>query len=128
VATSLVQPVFRGGAIKAGLKLKQSEALEALQMYHQTVVSALSDVENALVIRQASKQQAQDLARAEHVLQHKWQLEQSKIAVGYVHPSETIGTEVEVLNAEIALTQIRAKQLIDEISLLKALGTGRYLL
>jgi multidrug efflux system outer membrane protein len=128
VATSLVQPVFRGGSIKAGLKLKQSEALEALQIYHQTVVSALSDVENALVIRQASKQQAQDLATAVHVLQHKWQLEQTKIAVGYVHPSETLGTQVEALNAEIALTQIRAKQLIDEISLLKALGTGRYLL
>ena len=128
VATSLVQPVFRGGAIKAGLKLKQSEALEALQLYHQTVVLALGDVENALVLRQSSKQQAHDLATAVHVLQHKWQLEQNKIAVGYVHPSETLGTQVEALNAEVALTQIRAKQLIDEISLLKALGAGRYLL
>ena len=128
MATSLVQPVFRGGAIKAGLKLKQSEALEALQLYHQTVVLALGDVENALVLRQSSKQQAHDLATAVHVLQHKWQLEQNKIAVGYVHPSETLGTQVEALNAEVALTQIRAKQLIDEISLLKALGAGRYLL
>jgi NodT family efflux transporter outer membrane factor (OMF) lipoprotein len=128
LAASAVQPIFQGGSIKAGWQLKQSERQEALRQYHALVIGAFLDVENALVyLNESTEAEAQHAITLTH-LREEVALEREKVTVGFQEESDILSSEINTLNAEIEAVQRRRQHLIDEVSLLKALGCGRYLL
>src|ERR1700676_2249514 len=66
-AGSLTQPVFAGGALRAGKRLAEAQEQEMLLTYQQTIMNALEQVSNSLIAyqkRRESREQQQLLTTA----------------------------------------------------------------
>jgi|GEM_PF-5323217 len=124
----LVQPLFTGGQIKSEIAFQQSETGIILQQYHASIVSAFNDVETALISINTGRDEIKDIQAAYDQLQLKKSKEQVKVQTGVLHPMDIVPLLLDMNTLERAIAQNRTQQLINEVSLLKALGKGRNLL
>jgi NodT family efflux transporter outer membrane factor (OMF) lipoprotein len=121
---SLEIPIFSGGARQANVRLQDTKAQEAAIAYAGTVLSALHEVENALVAygteqsRRASLQQS--LAQNRTALNLAQQRYQSGIA-GFL---DVLYAERTQQQTELSLTDSTATVSTDLVALYKALGGG----
>ena len=117
-------PIFQGGRVKANINLNKSEARIAYLNYKQTVLSAVQDVEDALIavrseqIRHAKLQVAvADLTRAEALAR---QLNES----GTTEFKDVLDAQADLYSAELELAGSALQLNIDYIALCQALGGG----
>jgi NodT family efflux transporter outer membrane factor (OMF) lipoprotein len=121
---SLEIPIFSGGARQANVRLQDTKAQEAAIAYAGTVLSALHDVENALVAygteqtRRASLEAT--LAQNRTALTLAQQRYQSGIA-GFL---DVLYAERTLQQTELSLTDSTATVSTDLVALYKALGGG----
>jgi NodT family efflux transporter outer membrane factor (OMF) lipoprotein len=117
-------PIFEGGRLVANVKLARAQQASAALNYRQTVLTALQDVENALVSYRTGQQQLQALNASAQALERAYQLATESYAKGFV-------TFITVLDAQRQLSQTRqqaiqaeAQTAVDLVALYKALGGG----
>lgn len=121
---SLEIPIFSAGARQANVRLQDAKAQEAAIAYAGTVLSALHEVENALVAygneqsRRASLQQT--LAQNRTALNLAEQRYQSGVA-GFL---DVLYAERTLQQTELLLTDSTATVSTDLVALYKALGGG----
>ena len=121
---SLDIPIFSGGARQANVRLQDTKAQEAAIAYAGTVLSALHEVENALVAygneqsRRASLEQT--LAQNRTALTLAEQRYQSGIASFL----EVLDAERALQQTQLSLTDSTATVSTDLVALYKALGGG----
>jgi multidrug efflux system outer membrane protein len=121
---SLTLPLFEGGRLHAGLSFATASYLELVAGYRQTVLTAYSEVEDSL--------SAQDLlssqygAEREALLAARKQLElaNNRYRDGLVTYLEVAAAESTELDIEFNTVQIRGRQLVAAVNLVKALGGG----
>lgn len=124
VGTSFTQPIFQGGRLFGQLDLQKARYEELLANYRKTVVSAFSDVENALIaVKQtaageAAQQQAVKTAR------NAYKLTRQQLEGGIIDIITVLNTQTTLFSAEDALVQSRILHLQAAVSLYKALGGG----
>lgn len=118
------QTIFDGYKLYGQLKYAKAAYHETVSQYRQTALTAFKEVEDALVTqrRLAEENTSQSLATlaAKRALIQANHRMQGEIAT-YL---DVVNTEVETLRDEIALTSIQARQQINEVQLIKALGGG----
>ena len=121
---SLEIPIFSGGARRANLRLQDAKAQEAAIAYAGAVLSALHEVENALVAygNEQSRRASLDATLAQN---------RAALALARQRYQSGIASFLEVLDAERALQQTRlsltdstATVSTDLVVLYKALGGG----
>jgi outer membrane protein, multidrug efflux system len=122
IAASAIQPLFAGGAIRAGYDLKTSEKAATLQYYHQTLVQAFTDVEDALVSLQRGAKQEGDFARARTTLEDKLVKETAKVRAGLLHPADAVPLKVSIVNLEVQQVRHRTERLVQELTVLASMG------
>jgi outer membrane protein, multidrug efflux system len=122
LALSAVQPLFAGGAIRAGYDLKTSEQGTAMQYYHQTLVKAFTDVENALTSLQRGAIQEADFAKARATLDDKLTKENAKVRAGLLHPADAVPLKVSIANLEVQQIHHRTERLVQELTVLGSMG------
>jgi NodT family efflux transporter outer membrane factor (OMF) lipoprotein len=121
---SLDIPIFSGGARQANVRLQDTKAQEAAIAYAGTVLSALHEVENALVAygnelsRRASLEAT--LAQNRTALSLAQQRYQSGVA-GFL---DVLYAERTQQQTELSLTDSTATVSTDLVALYKALGGG----
>jgi NodT family efflux transporter outer membrane factor (OMF) lipoprotein len=121
---SLEIPIFSAGARQANVRLQDTKAQEAAIAYAGTVLSALHEVENALVAygneqhRRASLQQT--LAQNRTALNLAQQRYQSGIA-SFI---DVLDAERTLQQTELSLTDSTATVSTDLVAIYKALGGG----
>ncbi|MBK8161208.1 MAG: efflux transporter outer membrane subunit [Rhodospirillaceae bacterium] len=124
VAGSIMQPIFDGGKLAADADLTEAQRKELILSYRSVIITAFSEVENALG--------AVDALDEQYRLQQV-QVEQADIAFRIVSARYKGGTDDLItlldaqrtlFDAQDALSQIKLQQLQAIVTLYKALGGG----
>jgi outer membrane protein, multidrug efflux system len=121
---SLTQPIFEGGSLEGQLQFSKARYDELVQNYRKAVVSAFSNVEDALasVQRTAEQQAAQEVTVAE--ARRSYEIAQARYRVGLTDLLTVLNTENALFPAEDTLVQVRLAHLQALVSLFNALGGG----
>jgi multidrug efflux system outer membrane protein len=124
VSAGLMQPIFHGGALRGQVVFSHARYRELLSAYHKTVISAFSNVENALVAaRQTNEQQARQ-QEAVNRARRAFQFAQTQMSAGTVNILTVLNTENALFSAQDELVQIRYLHLQSMVDLYTALGGG----
>jgi multidrug efflux system outer membrane protein len=120
----LTQPIFDGGKILGNFEFNQAKQDELLQTYRKTVVSAFTDVDNALF---SIKQTTEKLRLQREVVaasRRAFQLSEQQLRAGTADIVTVLNTQVTLFQAEDVLWQAQLAQLLAFVSMYQALGGG----
>ena len=123
---SLTQPIFARGQLVAGLKVAKAQQEQAYNTWQNAVLSAGSEVSNALVLYNSSAEKS-DL-EAKQVESLKKNVEYNKMLFndGSATYLEVITAQQSLLNAELSKVQDDFYKMQAVVNLYYALGGGRY--
>ena len=124
VSAGLLQPIFHGGALRGQVAFSKAHYRELLSTYHKTVISAFSNVENALVAAQQTKEQRERQQKAVDVARRAFQFAQTQMSAGTVNILTVLNTENALFSAQDELVQIQFLHLQSLVDLFTALGGG----
>jgi outer membrane protein TolC len=123
-AASLTQPIFEAGKLTGNLDLQEGRHDELLQTYRKAVISAFSDVENALdAIRQTAlreRLQREVVASSRRA----FDISEQRFQQGTIDLITMLQTQQTLYQAEDTLVQARLAHLQAIVSLYQALGGG----
>lgn len=121
---TLTQPLFEGGALAGQYSYSKARYAELLSDYHKTVVSAFSNVEDALVTLQQTALQRDRQEEAVAKARRAYEITQLQLHAGVINILTVLNTETALFTAEDALVQVKYAHLAALISLFNALGGG----
>lgn len=124
IAGSLMQTVFDAGRISSQIEVRDALQEQALAAYRTAVLTALEDVENALVSMVKTRERTAALARGVGSARNAAELARQLYAAGLSDFQTVLDTERTVLTIEESLTTAEANDTIAVIQLYKALGGG----
>jgi len=107
VSAGLTQPIFHGGALRGQVALSNAQYAELLSTYHKTVISAFSNVENALVAAQQTLDQQLRQQEAVDRAQRAFQFAQTQMSAGVVNILTVLNTENALFSAQDELVQVQ---------------------
>jgi NodT family efflux transporter outer membrane factor (OMF) lipoprotein len=120
----LAAPIFDRDRIRQQIAIQSSTQERALLAYEQAMLSALEDVENALVGLANTRARQEALTAAAGSARSAAQMARDRYAAGLVSYQTVLDTERSVLSAEDALTSVTAESATAVVKLYKALGGG----
>lgn len=122
LASGLTQPIFDGGRLKAQVWLSEARQTELLETYRKAIVSALVDVENALVAARegATREAAQAIVVAK--AREAFRLSEERLRLGTIDLQTLLSTQNTLFQAQDALVRARLSRLQAAVALFQALG------
>ena len=124
ISAGLTQPIFHGGALRAQVTFSDAHYRELLSSYHKTVISAFSNVEDALIAAQQTKEQQVRQQQAVNQARRAFQFAQTQMSAGIVNILTVLNTENALFSAQDELVQIQYSHLQSLVALYTALGGG----
>lgn len=124
VAGNLAWPLFKGGAIRQNVEVQNALQQQALHQYEDAILTALEDVENALVGYAEERERRQALVEATQAAARAAELARNQYTSGLVDFQTVLDTERTLLSFQDQLAQSKAQVTSNLISLYKALGGG----
>ena len=124
LTAALSQWLFDGGLRRSAVRQQEAEAQEAFDAYRGSVLSALEDIENALVERRTATNRAEALARRTEASDEVARLERIRYRSGLIDISRLNDAEQSLLSAQDALADAQADQATAVIQLQLAAGGG----
>lgn len=124
ISGGIAQAIFEGGALRGQYQFTQSRYGELLADYHKSVISAFSDVEDALVAAQQTGEQQRRQQVATAAAQRAYDYAQQQMAAGVTNILTVLNTETTLFTAEDALVQVKFQHLTALVHLYQALGGG----
>jgi NodT family efflux transporter outer membrane factor (OMF) lipoprotein len=124
VLGSLSVPLFDAGAGKAQVLAQEAALEQARASYQATVLTALKDVEDALVARQGDRERLQSLQQAATAAENAATLAQSRYKSGLIDFQTILQTQRTLLSAQDSVASTLADLSSDQVRLIKALGGG----
>lgn len=122
---SLVQPIFQNGQLVAGLKVAQAEQEQAYNTWQNAVLSAGSEVSNALVLYNSSDEKSKLEQKQIESLTKNVQYTKDLFTMGGSTYLEVITAQQSLLNAELSKVQDDFYKMQAVVNLYYALGGGR---
>ncbi len=124
IGPSVTLPIFDGGRLTRTLELRQTQQKEAALQYQRTVLTALHDVDNALIAYSAEENRRTQLAQAVAQNRRALGLAQDRYSGGVGDFLTVLDTERRLLSTEQALNDSTTKVSTNLVQLYKALGGG----
>jgi NodT family efflux transporter outer membrane factor (OMF) lipoprotein len=121
---SLAATLFDGGRIRARIAVQSAVEEQALIAYEASILTALEDVENALVSYAAGRERLETRRRAAESARNAAQLARTLYEAGSADFQKVLDTERTRLTAEDGLASAEGDLLVAVIKLYKALGGG----
>ena len=121
---SLVQPIFQHGQIVAGLKVAKAKYEQAYNTWQQSILSAGSEVSNALVLYNSSNEKSQIEARQVATLKQNVEDTKRLMAESNSTYLEVITAQQSLLNAELSKVRDDFAKMQAVVNLYYALGGG----
>ena len=122
---SLVQPIFQNGQLVAGLKVAKAQQEQAFNTWQQAVLSAGSEVSNALVLYNSSDEKSKLEQKQIESLTKNVQYTKDLFSMGSSTYLEVITAQQSLLNAELSKVQDDFYKMQAVVNLYYALGGGR---
>jgi NodT family efflux transporter outer membrane factor (OMF) lipoprotein len=124
VAAGLTQPIFHGGALRGQVTFSKARYTELLTTYHKTVLTAFSNVEDALVAAQQTAEQQKRQQDAVATARRAYEFAQRQMSAGTVNILSVLNTENALFTAQDQLVQVNYLHLQALVNLFTALGGG----
>jgi multidrug efflux system outer membrane protein len=124
LGAGLTQPIFQGGALLGGYSLAKAQYQELLADYHKAVISALANVEDALIAVQQTGEQVSRQREATEQARRAYRFAQTQMHAGTISVLTLLNTETTLFTAEDALAQAKYAHLQSLVLLYQALGGG----
>jgi len=124
VGPSLSIPIFQGGRLVSSVRLARAQQASAALDYRQTVLTALQDVENALVSYRADQARVTALDETTGSLQRAFDLASDSYRQGISTFIDVLDAQRQLAQAQEQATQARMQSALDLVALYKALGGG----
>lgn len=121
---SVTQPIFEGGKITANIRINKELASQAVYAYESTVLTALSEVENALVAIRKAAERLEVLRRADRSASEASTLATQQYQAGEVDLLTVLDVQRTQLSVEEQRAATEADQLTAYVQLYKSLGGG----
>lgn len=121
---SLTQPIFANGKLVAGLKVAKAEYEQAFNTWQNSILTAGSEVSNALVQYNSSAEKSKLEAHRIEVLKKNVEATQQLMGLSTTNYLEVITAEENLLNAEINKVSDDLAKMQAVVSLYNALGGG----
>lgn len=123
-ALSLAQSLFDGGRLVNQKRLSEARRSELLLQYHKGILTALQEVDNALVAADIS--QRQELSQQEIVVnaERSLRLVESRYRAGTDDLLSLLDAQRSLFQAQDSLVQQRLARLTAAVDIYKALGGG----
>lgn len=121
---SLVQPIFQRGQIVAGLKVAKIRYEQAYNTWQQSVLSAGSEVSNALVLYNSSDEKSR--IESKQIATLRQNVEDTKLLLLQSRSTylEVITAQQSLLNVELSKVQDDFRKMQAVVNLYSALGGG----
>lgn len=124
VSPAVHLPLFEGGRLKFQLAGRQTERDMAVAQYNATVLEAVKETTDAIASAQSLGKQAQAQTAALNSVQQNYSVVQQRVAAGLGNALAVLSAESSVLAQRRGQADVRARQLDNQIRLMKALGGG----
>ncbi len=124
VALALAAPIFNAGRIDAGIQAQSARADEALLAWQKSVLVAVQEVENSLLVRSQEAERHAALALTVEHRRRSLQRAESLQREGQIDLLVLLDVQRSVLASELALSDSRLQQALADVQLFKALGGG----
>jgi outer membrane protein, multidrug efflux system len=121
---SLDWPIFNGGRTRANIEAKNAQQEEALIAYRKTILTALQDVEDALVKIDNDKKGIGELEGALGSATRAEAIARERYTGGLVTLSDVLDAQAKRITLENRVVEMRGAEAIDTVALYKALGGG----
>lgn len=121
---SLTQPIFMKGQLRAGLRVAEDQYKQALNTWQSSVLSAGSEVSNALVLYNASDAKSKLESQRIEVLKKNVEDTRNLMASAGSTYLEVITAQSNLLNAQLSQVQDDFSKMQAVVNLYYALGGG----
>lgn len=121
---SVSMPVFDGGALRAQVRAQQAALAQAGAAYQATVLTALKDVEDALIALRGDRERLLRLQHAAEAASNAALLARQRFSSGLVDFQTVLETQRTQLNTQDSVASAGADLSADHVRLYKALGGG----
>jgi multidrug efflux system outer membrane protein len=118
------QPIFAGGRLKSNVKLAEAERDSALVQYEKTIQTAFTEVSDALIAHQRTRESRLEQEKLVSALQDRTRLAYIRYRGGVDTQLNALDADRDLFQAELTLAQIRLSELVSVVQLYKALGGG----
>lgn len=124
LGAGLTQPIFDGGVLKGQYQYAQARYDELVAGYRKAILSAFSNVEDALVAVRRTREQADRQEVAVAKARRANEFAQAQMRSGTVNILTVLNTETALFSAQDAAVQARFSHFQALVSLYGALGGG----
>lgn len=126
VGGGLVTPLFQGGSLIANLKLKKATYERILQDYYKTNLTAIQEVNDALVASRLDKDKMTQTTKQYNLEKSDYKYNEKKFNQGTISKLDLIQYQESLLTIEKLVAQQKVECMTDAISLYKATGSKPY--
>jgi len=123
-APQLTQPIFTAGRLKSQVKLTQAFRDSALIQYEKTIQTAFTEVSDALIAHQRSRESRVQQELLVGALQDRTRLAYVRYLGGVDTLLNALDSDRDLFQSELALSQIRLSEQDSVVQLYKAHGGG----
>ena len=120
--SSLIMPLFRGGALKTQVEIRTAEQKQAVAAYAQVGLRAFGDVEGALSAENAAREREQILAQTLADNQRAYEIVQTQFKVGSTDLRYVSQRQLALNATRAGLVRMQAEQRVQRVNLHLALG------
>jgi len=124
IGPSISWPIFQGGQIVSTIEVRNAQEQQALLTYRRTILTALEDVENAIVAYTQERDRSEALAAAVASNQRAVDLATILYTRGLSDFLNVIDAQQNLFQAQSDLAQSETSVSTDLVALHKALGGG----
>jgi NodT family efflux transporter outer membrane factor (OMF) lipoprotein len=124
VGPSISIPIFEGGQLRGALALRESRQREAATFFHETVLRAWKEVDDALTAYREAQNRRADVARSVTENKAALQAARQRYSEGAIDFLNVNATQTLLLQSENDLADSDTQIATDLVSLYRALGGG----
>ena len=120
----ITAPIFDGGTLDASYALQNGRRSELIAAYRKAIISALGDVENALVSAKQSRLQEELQSDVVTATKRAYAISEERMRAGTIDSVTLLTVQQNLFQAQEGLIQSRLSRLQASMALIQALGGG----
>jgi multidrug efflux system outer membrane protein len=120
----VTQPIFTAGRIKSGVQLAKAERDQALVQYEQTIQTAFTEVSDALIAHQRTRESREKQQALVVTLEDRKRLAYLRYHGGVDTQLNALDADRDLFQAQLDLAQLQLQDTLTVVQLYKALGGG----
>lgn len=124
IGPAISLPIFNGGRLRSALGVSQASYDIAVEQYNGTLVAAIHDVVEQLVVLRSLEQQVKEQEAALALSEKAWELASARYRHGLATYLQVLSSEGQVLAQRRLANALKSRQAEGRMNLDRALGGG----